>query len=129
VRFITTFRALVDQWIDSAVNEDGTETPSSRYVRGWPKGYPESLFDALHGWLGRNMLKPALMSDGKISILDRRLDLYGLELDTYARETAILLHQRIAQMFRASPTCEMQELQLHSLAPVRASSAYTLSFV
>jgi len=87
--FLTTLRALVDQWIDSGINEDGVETPSSRYVRGLPKGYSESLFDILHGWLGRNMPKPALLGDGKIGILDQRPDLYGLELDAYARESAI----------------------------------------
>ena len=87
--FLTTLRALVDQWIDSGINEDGIETPSIRYVRPTPKGYSESLFDILHAWLGRNMPKPALLGNGKIGILDRRPDLYGLELDAYARETAI----------------------------------------
>ncbi len=87
--FLTTFRALVDQWIASGVNEDGTETPSSRYVRGLPKGYSQSLFDILHGWLSRNMPKPALMNDGKIAILDQRPRLLGQDLDSYARESAI----------------------------------------
>jgi hypothetical protein len=87
--FLSTFRALVDQWIESGINEDGLETPSSRYVRGLPKGYSESLFDVLHRWLGRNMPKPALLNDGKIGILDRMPELYGLDLDAYARESAI----------------------------------------
>jgi hypothetical protein len=88
--FLKTLRALVDQWIDSGINEDGIETPSSRYVRGLPKGYSESLFDILHRWLGRNMPKTVLMNEGKIGILDQRPNLYGeLELDAYAHESAI----------------------------------------
>jgi len=89
VVFLTTFRGLVDQWIDSGINEDGLETPSNRHVRPTPKGYSESLFDILHGWLSRNMPKPALLGNGKIGILDRMPELYGLELGAYARETAI----------------------------------------
>src|SRR5271157_4593137 len=87
--FLKTLRALVDQWIDSGINEDGTETPSSRYVRGLPKGYSESLFDILHGWLCRNMPKPALMNDGRIAILDQPPNPHGLEAEEYAREAAI----------------------------------------
>lgn len=87
--FLTTLRALVDQWIDSGISQDGIETPSSRFVRPALKGCSESLFDILRGWLGRNMPKPALLGNGKIGILDRRPEPYGLELDVYARETAI----------------------------------------
>jgi hypothetical protein len=87
--FLTTLRALVDQWIDSGINEDGIERPSSRHVHPSPKGYQESLFDILLEWLGRNRPRPALMRDGKLGILDLRPNLHGLELDTYARESAI----------------------------------------
>jgi hypothetical protein len=86
--FLKTLRALVDQWIESGVREDGIDVPSSRYVRGLPKGYSESIFDVLHGWLGRNMPKPALMNDGRIAILDQS-PRPGLEAETYAREAAI----------------------------------------
>ncbi len=87
--FLTTFRALIDQWIDSGINEDGVETPSSRYVRGLPRGYSESLFNILAGWLGRNMPKPLLSSDGTIGIVDQPPNHYGLEAEAYAREQAI----------------------------------------
>lgn len=87
--FLTTLRAFVDQWIESGISEDGTETPSSRYVRGLPKGYSESLFDILHDWLGRNMPKTVLMTEGRFGIVDQQPQLRGLELETYARETAI----------------------------------------
>ncbi len=87
--FLTTLRALVDQWINSGIREDGVETPSRRNVRPAPEGYLESLFDILLGWLSRNVPKPALMGDGKIGILDRRPEPYGLEVDVYARETAV----------------------------------------
>jgi hypothetical protein len=87
--FLSTLRALVDQWIDSGIDEHGVETPSRRYVRGLPKGYSASLFDILRGWLERNIPRPALMTNGRIGILDRMPELFGLELDTYARETAI----------------------------------------
>lgn len=87
--FIKTLRAFADQWIASGVNEDGTETPCQRYVRGLPKGYSESLFDILHGWLNRNMPKPALMTEGRIAILDQLPNLRGLTVEEYARECAI----------------------------------------
>jgi hypothetical protein len=87
--FLSTLRALVDQWINSGIRDDGTEMPSSRYVRPAPKGYSESLFEVLHGWLGRNMPKPALLSNGQIAIIDQRPELYPLDVDSYARETAI----------------------------------------
>ncbi len=37
----------------------------------------------------RNMPKPALLTNGRIGILDRRPEPYGLAVDEYARETAI----------------------------------------
>jgi len=95
--FLTTLRALVDQWIDSGINEDGTETPSSRYVRGLPRGYSESLFDILCGWLGRNMPKPLLSSDGRIGIIDQPPNHYGLEAETYAREQAIYYFKELLE--------------------------------
>lgn len=87
--FLNTFRALVDQWIDSGIDADGIETPSNRYVRGPPPGYSESLFDVLLGWLGRNMPRPALMNEGTIAILEQRPQLSGHDLEAYARESAI----------------------------------------
>jgi predicted nucleic acid-binding Zn-ribbon protein len=87
--FLATLRSLVNQWIASGINEDGTETPSGRYVRGLPKGYSESLFDVLRGWLGRNMPRPALTSDGRIKILAQSPSPDGLEAEAYAREGAI----------------------------------------
>jgi len=88
--FLKTLRALVDQWIASGINEDDTETPSHRYVRGLPKGYSESLFDILHRWLLRNMPQPALMNEGRIAILDQRPKLsHGADAETFAREMAI----------------------------------------
>jgi hypothetical protein len=87
--FLKTFRGLVDQWIDSGIDENGIEVPSRRYVRGLPTGYSKSLFDMLHEWLTRNMPKPALLTNGRIGILDRRPEPYGLAVDEYARETAI----------------------------------------
>jgi hypothetical protein len=89
VIFLKIFRALVDQWIDSGIDENGTETPSRRYVRGLPKGYSESLFDILYAWLNRNMPKPALMNEGRIGIFDERPSPLGLDLETYARESAV----------------------------------------
>lgn len=87
--FLKTFRALVDQWIDSGIDQHGIEIPSRRYVRGLPLGYSESLFDILHAWLGRNMPRPALMTEGKIAILDQPPRLDGNSADSYAREMAI----------------------------------------
>jgi hypothetical protein len=87
--FHETLRALVDQWIASGISEDETESPSSRFVRGLPNGYSESLFDILHDWLGRNMPRPALMNDGIIAMLEQRPNPFGLDVETYAREMAI----------------------------------------
>jgi len=87
--FLRAFRALVDQWIDSGIDEDGIETPSRRYVRGLPKGYSESLFDILLEWLSRNMPRPALMNEGRIGILDQRPSPQGMDLETYAHESAV----------------------------------------
>jgi hypothetical protein len=87
--FFEAFRGMVDQWIDSGIDENGIETPPSRYVCGLPHGYSESLFDVLAGWLGRHMPKPMLMSDGTIGILDQPPSQHGLEPEIYAREAAI----------------------------------------
>ena len=87
--FLETLRKLVDQWIDSGLDEYGMETPSARYVREVPKGYKQSLFDILLGWLSRNMPKPAMMNDGRIGIQETRPYPHGIDAETYARETAI----------------------------------------
>jgi hypothetical protein len=87
--FLSTLRRLVDQWIASGLSDDGTETPSSRYVRPAPKGYTESLFDVLRGWLELNMPKPALLTNGQIVVVDQTPELYPRDVDSYSRDTAI----------------------------------------
>ena len=69
-RFLKAFRALVNQWIDSGIDNE-IESPLARDVRRVPPGYREPLFDILYRWLNRNMPLPALMNTGRIAICAR----------------------------------------------------------
>jgi hypothetical protein len=131
--FLKTFRPLVDQWIDSGINEDGTETPSRRYIRsasidsginhsgteatprkyapGVPKGYPVELFEILLGWLSRNLPKPAPNNDGTIAILDGRPMPTGTDLETYARESAIFF---LKELFECPAPCRLRRCRNES---------------
>jgi hypothetical protein len=95
--FLSSFRALANQWIDSGVDAE-IESPLARNIRKVPPGYTESLFDVLYAWLNRNMPKPTLMNSGKIAIVAQSpnnwtADEHGLarqvEPAAYARECAI----------------------------------------
>jgi hypothetical protein len=66
-RFLESFRALANQWIDSGIDNE-VESPLTRDVRKVPPGYREPLFDILSRWLNRNMPLPALMNTGRIAI-------------------------------------------------------------
>lgn len=67
--FTKSFRMLVDQWIDSAKDSEGIETPLNRNVVTVPPGYTQPLFDVLLAWLNRgNWPEWGLMRDGKIAI-------------------------------------------------------------
>lgn len=96
-KFLKSFRALVNQWIDSGIN-NGIESPLTRNVRAVPSGYSETLFDILYRWMNRNMPLPALMNTGRIAILTREPNYYTtderglvkhLDPEEYAEECAI----------------------------------------
>ena len=96
-RFLQSFRAFVNQWIDSGI-DDEIELPLARDVRKVPPGYCEPLFDILCRWLNLNMPLPALMNSGRIAILprvpnyqtnDERGRVKNRDAEEYAEECAI----------------------------------------
>jgi len=102
-RFLQSFRAFVNQWIDSGIGGE-IESPLARDVRKVPPGYREPLFDILYRWLNRNMPLPALMNTGRIAILARApsyqtTDEQGLvqnrDPEEYAEECAIYHFQEL----------------------------------
>lgn len=95
--FLNTFRALVNQWIDSGIEAE-IESPLTRDIRNVPPGYSVPLFDVLYAWLNRNMPQPALMNSGRIAILakspnnwttDERGFAKRVDPEEYAKECAI----------------------------------------
>lgn len=95
--FQKTLRELVDQLIETGVDQDGIETPSNRRVRASVDEPPIPLFEVLHEWLGRNMPKPALMNDGTIAILETLPLAHGKDPNAYARDMAIYYFKDILE--------------------------------
>jgi hypothetical protein len=105
--FLKTFRALVNQWIDSGKDGEGIESPLRRNVNEVPGGYEVPLYEVMLGWLNRNLPKPALMRNGKIAILaqspklwttdDRNLVKYR-DPEEYARECAIFQFKELLEL-------------------------------
>jgi hypothetical protein len=109
--FLKTFRALVNQWIDSGKNGEGIESPLRRNVNEVPPGYEVPLYEVMLDWLNRNLPKPALMRSGKIAILaqspkpwttnDRNLIKYRPP-EEYARECAIFQFAELLELAGAN---------------------------
>jgi hypothetical protein len=83
--FVKSFRALVDQWIDSGKQAGGTESPLSRNVNAVPPGSTQPLFDVLATLLRRNWLRPVLLRTGKFAIQVQRPSDYTMDGDGRVR--------------------------------------------
>jgi hypothetical protein len=93
--FQTQLRALVDEFIQTGIDESKVETPSNRRVRAAVDEPPIPIFDVLYEWFVRNKPMPALNSDGTIAILAGRPRLDGRSPEQYARDMAIYYFQEL----------------------------------
>lgn len=78
-QFTRSLRALVDQWIDSGRDPEGREAPTRRDINIIPPGYTEPLFDMLHDWLRSNKPPAVLRRSGKIAVVVKWPDIYGID--------------------------------------------------
>jgi len=67
--FLSTLRALVDQWIESGrPQREGGENPWERSVRVSTQRYPRPIIDTLRNYHARNPPTVLLMGDGRFGV-------------------------------------------------------------
>jgi hypothetical protein len=88
-------RSLVGEFIQTGIDRNGIETPSSRRVRASVDEPPIPIFDVLYEWFVRNKPMPALNSDGTIAILAGQPRLNERTHEQYARDMAIYYFQEL----------------------------------